>query len=131
MSKVIGFHKKFIPNAVIDESEFIRLVINKTSGRDVYGFFVTDNEFQELKKHICNDGYYNIPEISYDESEPIKLAVSGKATAPLSKEFLRKVKNGEFISSHEVNVKKLLQDKNIAIRKITLLHKFGVLKFKQ
>lgn len=132
MSEVIGYKKIFYLNTVVKESdfpnEFMNIKINgikvKFAGRNVYGFFVTNKEFHEkVAKKYCFDGWYDVPLIKYEE--PIILGgISGSSTLP-SREYLRKIENGDFIKTSKVNVKNTLKELGVEVREIKWYHKLG------
>ena len=75
MSKIIGTERKFFKNAVIAEKDIPSIVmriknLGKMEGKDLYGFFVTKDEFLDrLSSIYCCDGWYDIPIVTYEEGE--------------------------------------------------------------
>lgn len=129
MPEVIGYEKRFYPNSVVKESDFPRIVMKignrDVEGREVYGFFVTEEEFQtNVAKKYCFDGLYDVPIVQYERNEPIRIGV-GNPSSPPSKEFLKKVSEGAFIKTSEVNVKNTLKELGVEIREIKWYHRLG------
>lgn len=139
MSKIIGTERTFFKNAVITEKDIPSIImriknLGKIEGKDLYGFFVTKEEFLgKLSSIYCSDGWYDIPVVRYDEGEQIILrekisreSLEGslqESSRELS--FDKKVLEGTFIKQNEINVEKQLKDLNIPIRKIRLWNKLG------
>jgi len=63
--------------------------------------------------------------VKYERNEPIVLVGGGSSLHPPSKEFLERVRRGEFIKTSEVNVKKTLKELGVEIREIKWYHKLG------
>lgn len=136
MSKIIGTERKFFKNAVTTEEDIPSVVmgiknLGKIEGKDLYGFFVTKDEFLgKLSSIYCCDGYYDVPMVRYETGESIVLAKkvdlqeSSQESSP-SREFDKKMLQGAFIKQSEINVEKQLKDLNIPIRKIRLWNKLG------
>ncbi|MFZ2969930.1 MAG: hypothetical protein WA063_02175 [Minisyncoccia bacterium] len=129
MPKVIEFEKTFYPHAVVKESDFPKRVMKignrNVEGREVYGFFVTEEEFQEtVAKKYCFDGYYDVPLERYDRNEPILMS-GGNPRHSLSQEHLKKVSCGKFIVTHDTNVKSTLNELGVKVREIKWYHRIG------
>ena len=134
MSKIIGTERKFFKDAVITEEDipsiFMRIKnLGKIEGKDLYGFFVTKEEFLErLPSMYCSDGWYDIPIVRYEDGETIvlkrKTSESAQGTGT-EQEFDQRILKGSFIKQSEINVEKQLKDLNIPIRKIGLWNKLG------
>ena len=137
MSKIIGTERTFFKNAVITEKDIPSVImrikilgkIEKIEGKDLYGFFVTKNEFLgKLLSIYCCDGWYDLPMVRYETWESIVLAEKiprEHLELSSSQEFDKKVLDGAFIKQSEINVEKQLKDLNIPIRKIRLWNKLG------
>lgn len=135
MSKIIRTERAFFKNAVITEKDIPSTImriknLGKIEGKDLYGFFVTKDEFLEkLSSIYCCDGWYDIPTVMCDKGESIVLAekISREhiQESPSSQEFDKKVLEGAFIKQSEINVEKQLIELNIPIRKIGLWNKLG------
>ena len=134
MSKIIGTERKFFKNAVITEEDIPSVVmeiknLGKIEGKDLYGFFVTKDEFLgKLSSIYCCDGYYDVPMVRYDDGESIVLAKEvdlQESSQESSREFDKKMLKGTFIKQSEINVEKQLKDLNIPIRKIGFWNRLG------
>ncbi len=128
MPEVIGHEKTFYLNAVIEESDFPEIIMKignrKVKGREIHGFFVTEEEFQKrVAEEYCSDGWYDVPLVKYEE--PIVLGgIGGNSILP-SRDFLERMQRGEFIATSEVNVKRTLKKLGVEIRRIKWYHKLG------
>ena len=92
-------------------------------GRNVYGFFVTKDEFEKLSPDIHSNrilGALNL------EAKKIHLMYSDEKTK-FSPEFLEKARRGEFIKKEtEEEIQKKLTEHGIPIREINLISRiFG------
>lgn len=136
MSKIIGTDRKFFKNAVITEEDIPSVImriknLGKIEGKDLYGFFVTKDEFLgKLSSIYCCDGCYDVPMVRYETGENIVHAKEAylqesSQESSSSLEFDKKMLQGAFITQSEINVERQLKDLNIPIRKIRLWNKFG------
>ena len=99
--------------------------IEKIEGKDLYGFFVTKDEFLgKLSSIYCSDGWYDVPIVRYETGESI-MSREHLQESSSSQEFDKKVLEGAFVKQSDINVEKQLKDLNIPIRKIRLWNKFG------
>ncbi len=132
MSKIIGTERTFFKNAVITEKDIPSAImriknLGKIEGKDLYGFFVTQDEFLEkLSSIYCCDGWYDVPIVRYETGESIVLAEKiSREHLNESSSFDKKILEGTFIKQNEINVEKQLKDLNIPIRKIRVWNKLG------
>lgn len=133
MSEIIGYEKKFFENAVITEEDIPSIAMKirkfgKVEGKDLYGFFVTNEEFSGKLRHVyCQDGCYDIPVVRYDHGESIVLhrEIQIEESKESSREYDKKVLKGSFIMQNESNVENKLKELNIPIRKIGIINKLG------
>lgn len=138
MSKIIGTEKTFFKNAVITEEDIPSAImriknLGKIEGKDLYGFFVTKDEFlKKLSSIYCCNGWYDIPIVMHEKGESIVLAEKisreqlQESSSSSSQEFDKKVLEDAFIEQSEINVEKQLKDLNIPIRKIRFWNKLGL-----
>jgi hypothetical protein len=131
MSEIIGTEKVFLKNAVITEkdipsSNMSIKNLGKKEGKDLYGFFVTKDEFSEkLSSIYCSDGLYDVPIVRLGEGEEIILQEKKSRESLQLSLFDKKVLEGTFIKQSEISVEKQLKDMNIPIRKIRFWNKLG------
>lgn len=135
MPKIIGTEKICLKHAVINDKDIPSAVLRirscgKIKGRDLYGFFVTNEEFTDkLAQIYCSNGIYDIPILKYEAGESIVLAIScsgnTKSNNSESSEFFKKIEDGAFIKQSEINIKKQLIILQIPIRKIMFWHRLG------
>lgn len=128
--KIVGATKIFIPKAVIKEDDFadVKLKIKKQGkieGKNLYGFFVTKEEFvKKLAAIFCKDGLYEVPILQYEKGELIILG-GGTSSEKPSLEFLKKISEGAFVVQSKTNVIKKLIEAGVPIRKIRVWHRLG------
>ena len=91
-------------------------------GRDVYGFFIPEDKFQEIAKdEFLGDGH--LGPINF-ETDVIHLMTSGDSNK-LSKEYLQQINRGEFIVGNELDIIKRVKRHNLSVRKIRIWHRLG------
>lgn len=132
LTKIIGTERTFCKNAVNTEKDIPSAImriknLGKKEGKDLYGFFVTIDEFSEkLSSIYFADGWYDIPIVRYGEGESIVLAEKiSREYLQESSSFDKKILEGAFIKQSAINVEKQLKGLNIPIRKIRLWNKLG------
>jgi hypothetical protein len=139
MSKIIGTEKVFFKNAVINDENIPSVTLRirggrKVKGRNLYGFFVTNEEFADkLAQIYCSDGIYDVPVLEYKTGESIILATRYSedtksmkdSQTDASSEFSKKIEAGTFIVQSDINIRKQLLMHQIPIRKIRFWHRLG------
>ncbi len=105
-----------VPTLEEDFSEITMRINGKAvKGRNVYDFFVAEEEFDKLSPQICNDGHLGCLNV---EVEAIHLMVSSSGDS-FSQEDYKSMERGEFIVGNEKDTRKKLKNNNIPERKIT------------
>ena len=133
MPEVIGYSKYHSdnPNATVAEEDFeiasLRMKNKgKIRGKNVYGFFVTDEEWKEkVSEAVCSDGWFEVPLVAHKKEEAIPI---GPLSAPVNNREVERIadKNNEenFVGT-EAWMKKELIGLDIPARKIRFWHKLG------
>ena len=132
MPEIVGAHKEFFPGAVVREDNFPAISMGiknrgRVEGRNLYGFFVTNDEFfGKLSQIYCGDGFYEVHYLKYEKGEAIDLRpIIENPPKEMHDEFLRNVKEGAYCMGSDANVIKTLKKENIPVRKIMLWHRLG------
>lgn len=135
MPTVVGTEKIFFENSVVSEKDipivFMRIKgRGKKEGRDLYGFFVTQEEFAEkLIPIYCPNGWRDVNIWKYEKDEAVvhigEISKDEPTPMPLPEGFHKRRKQGAFIKESETNVKKKLITLGIPVRKIMPWHRFG------
>jgi hypothetical protein len=115
MQKAIGFEEVRCRDSMINKSDFPIMVINGVKGRDVYGFFVTEEDFQgRVANKYCFDGWYDVQTKKHGRCESIKNGI-GSSPKPISDDLLKKMNCQKFCVASEINVKNTLKKLGVPI----------------
>ena len=109
----------------IKEEEFSKLEVEVgevwTKGRNVYGFFVSEEDFQEIaEEEFLSDGHLGPLNCEVDA---ICLMTSA-SFSNFSKEDLEKAERGEFIVGNKPDTIKKIEKYNLPVIEIKIWHKF-------
>ncbi|MCK5466606.1 hypothetical protein KAI56_03895 [Candidatus Parcubacteria bacterium] len=110
----------------IKEEDFPKLFVKIKGiwfeGRDIYGFFLKEKEFQEIAEdEFLNDGY--LGPLNF-KTDVIHLMTS-EDSSKLSKEYLQQIERGEFIVGNEPDITGKIKRHNLPVRKIKFWHGLG------
>ena len=142
MPEITGTNKFFKPQFIVTEDEFkkVRSKVGGQSirGRDVYSFFLTEEEFKSMSPFVCCDGWFTNPVLSYGKGEVIdcKIGISETSLAEYatgheeSAKYLEEIEGGKFVVGGYLWMKDKLQELDLPIREISIWHRLRLKSFK-
>lgn len=88
------------------------------SGRDIYGFFVSEEEFKKLSPKVCSDGYLGPLNRKVD-----RINLMGSKVIDPDPEYDKAMDRHEFIAQSEFNTIKKLNEYGLPVRKINFIRR--------
>lgn len=102
---------------------FVKIKEIWLEGRDVYGFFLKEEEFQEIAEdEFLSDGYLGPLNCHTDAIH----LMNSSSSDNFSREYWEKIDRAEFIAGNEPDIIKKIKKHNLPVRRIRIWHRLGM-----